>query len=142
LFTHLLTFLSKGLLTRFRNRAGLPKPTGLNDILAEERQQIDHQPSQDPLLEQVLNKERQLGEDDTSDGLSYEFVEPPEDKPSNNGFSVIFHSDANIVDKPEQEQADNNNKEQEGLSSMMARARIQSDLLVDISKEVLEPIFG
>jgi hypothetical protein len=47
------------------------------------------------------------------------------------------------VDKPEQEQADNNNsKEQEGLSSMMARARIQSDLLVDISKEVLEPIFG
>jgi hypothetical protein len=135
--------LSEGFSTRFRSRAGLSEPTGINDIPAEERQQIDHQPGQDPLFEQVLNEERQLGEDETSDDSSYEFVEPPEDDPSDDGFSVISHSDANILDEPaEQEQADNNEEEEKGLSARMARARIDGDLLVDISKAVLEPVFG
>ncbi len=143
LLSHLLTLLSAGFSTRFRTRAGLPEPTGLNDIPAEERQQIDHQPGQDPLFEQVLNEERQLGEDETSDDSSYELVEPPEDDPSDDGLSVISHPDENILDDPpEQEQADNNEEEEKGLSARMARARIDGDLLVDISKAVLEPVFG
>jgi hypothetical protein len=53
--------LSEGFLTRYRSRAGLSEPTGIDDIPAEEQQQIDHQPGQDPLYEQVLKEERQLG---------------------------------------------------------------------------------
>jgi hypothetical protein len=100
LFTHLLTLLSVGYSTSFRTRASLPKPTGLNNILAEEREQIYHEPGQDPLFEQVVNKENQLfGEDDVSDDSSYKFVESPADNTSDDGFSIISHTEADILDE-------------------------------------------
>jgi hypothetical protein len=114
--------MSAGFLTRFRTRAGLPQPTGLENIPApEEPEQIDHKPGQDPLFKQVMNKQRQLAgeDDDTSDGSSYELVEPPTDDMSNDGFSIISNSEAANLDKPEK-QVDSN--KEEALSLRMVQA--------------------
>jgi hypothetical protein len=66
----------QGFSTRFRKKAGLAEPISFKDIPADEWQQIEHQPGQDHLYEQVLNEERKYAiEDDISDNLySYQFV--------------------------------------------------------------------
>jgi hypothetical protein len=47
-----------------------------------------------------VNKEKQLfGEDDVSDDSSYKFVESPADNTSDDGFSIISHTEADILDE-------------------------------------------
>jgi hypothetical protein len=85
-------------------------------------------------------KECQLaGEaNNTSDNSSYKLVEPSTDNMSNGGFSIISNLEAANLDEPDKEV--DSNKEA-ALSLRMMWACIDNDLLIDILKEVLEPIF-